>query len=73
VSNILELARRPFRRGLSEWTKLLKTGQKKNRADLNWVFWLVEKGRILAFWCASETGESSGMKGIHHVNYPFSM
>jgi hypothetical protein len=24
-------------------------------------------------WCASETGESCGMKGIHHVNYPFSM
>ena len=23
--------------------------------------------------CASETGESRGMKGIHHVNYPFSM
>ena len=24
-------------------------------------------------WCASETGESSGMEGIHHVNYPFDM
>ena len=27
----------------------------------------------LRFGCASETGESSGMKGVHHVNYPFSM
>jgi hypothetical protein len=25
------------------------------------------------YWCASETGESRGMKGIHHVNYPFDM
>jgi len=28
---------------------------------------------ICSHWCASETGESCGMKGIHHVNYPFSM
>jgi hypothetical protein len=27
----------------------------------------------LRLWCASETGESCGMKGIHHVNYPFGM
>jgi hypothetical protein len=27
-----------------------------------WGFWMGWKGRFLAFWCASETGESSGMK-----------
>jgi hypothetical protein len=28
---------------------------------------------LCELWCASETGESCGMKGIDHVNYPFSM
>jgi chemotaxis protein methyltransferase CheR len=28
---------------------------------------------LSGLWCASETGESCGMKGIHHVNYPFGM
>jgi ligand-binding sensor domain-containing protein len=32
-----------------------------------------ELPRSLRLWCASETGESCGMKGIHHVNYPFGM
>jgi hypothetical protein len=27
----------------------------------------------LRLGCASETGESCGMKGAHHVNYPFDM
>jgi|SRR5579863_3680317 len=29
--------------------------------------------RVWRLWCASETGESCGMEGVHHVNYPFDM